>query len=301
MSLYQEVADSLSKKGLTGSIRSVAGSALGSVAAQAANALGGGRLANAVARIGGGMANAAVMRLVDKHIPLKVQRSLNAGAGMAGDLMNGNVDGAGMRLLDSGLLSKWLPGMGGIASQVNYWGTPTPLFGGITPTEALDLFEEIKGQTLAKKNLWLIEVSSPLHGDASQRFNLFATELDYAPLTITGTKHKIGSAAVDSVQSSEPIELRLTTMDDMSGSIKRWFDAHCAAAAPADGTVGVPASYAVRIKIVHAFITQGSNRGGYQSVGLFRPANLEVSLSRREDGMQDVQMTFAQLDTFMAA
>ncbi len=29
------------------------------------------------------------------------------------------------------------------------------------------------------------------------------------------------------------------------------------------------------------------------------PANMELSLSRREDGLQEVQLTFTQMDTFM--
>jgi hypothetical protein len=35
------------------------------------------------------------------------------------------------------------------------------------------------------------------------------------------------------------------------------------AAVSKNGTVGVPEQYAIRIAIVHGFITQGSNRGGY--------------------------------------
>lgn len=282
-----------------GSIRSGIGGAVGGVTSGAASAMGGGKLASTVTGIGGGMATNAAMNLVNKHIPIQAQRALNVGAGALGDIMSGNFEDAGMRLLDSGLLNKFLPGMGGVASQAMYWGVPTPLFGGISPTEAKGIYDGMRGHRFSKKNLWLIEVSSELSGDKSQQFNMFATELDYAPLTISGEKHKVGSSSVDTVQSSEPVELRLTTMDDQSGFVKRWFEAHCAAAAAPNGTVGVPSRYAVTIKIVHAFITRGSNRGGYENIGLFRPANLEVSLSRREDGLQEVQMTFSQLDTFM--
>lgn len=284
-----------------GSISSGIASGIGGVTAGAANALGGGRLANAVTGIAGNMASNAAMNLVNKHIPIQAQRGLNLGAGALGDIMNGDFEGAGLRLLDSGVLGSLLPGMGGVVSQAKYWGAPTPLMGGISPTEARQIHDTLHGQGLAKKNLWMIEVSSPLRHDVSQRFNMFATELDYAPLTISGEKIKVGAASVDVVQSAEPVELRMTTMDDKSGFIKRWFEEHCSAAAAADGTVGVPGSYAIKIKVVHAFITQGSNRGGYQNIGLFRPANLEVSLSRREDGLQEVQMTFSQLDTFLKA
>ena len=63
--------------------------------------------------------------------------------------------------------------------------------------------------------------------------------------------------------------------------------------------MGTPAQYAIKIRVVHSFVTTGSNRGGYEDIGLFRPSSLDVSLSRREDGLQEMQMTFSQLDTFM--
>jgi hypothetical protein len=71
------------------------------------------------------------------------------------------------------------------------------------------------------------------------------------------------------------------------------------AAASKDGTVGVPDSYAIKIKIVHGFITQGSNFGGYEDVGFFRPADMQITLSRKEDGMQELQLSLVQLDTFI--
>ena len=298
MSLYDSVAASLSAQGLLGSIQSAAGSALGNAKVGATSAMGGGALAGAVADKLGGMASNAAANLVNKHLSPQAQWIMNVGGGAAGDIMSGNFEGAGLRLLEEGGLEK-LVSLAGARSQPAYWGTPTPVFGGITPSEARQILEDMGDQKLAKKNLFLVEVSSPLMGDVSQRLNMFCTELDYSPLTISGEKRKVGAASVDIVQSADPMELRMTTMDDKLGTVKRWFELHCIAAAAADGTVGVPGLYAIKIKIVHAFVTQGSNWGGYKSIGLFRPANLEVSLSRREDALQELQMTFAQLDTFM--
>ncbi len=302
MSLYNNISQNLANLGLIGSIKSGIGSAIGGVTSQAASLMGGGRLANTVATIGGNMATNAAMNLITRRIPIQAQRALNVGAGAVGDLMNGNWDGAGMRLLDSGLLNNLLPGMSGVASQAMYWGTPTPLFGGISPAEARRIYEEMRGHRLAKKNLYLLEVSSRLRGDdASQRFNFFATDVEYAPFTIAGEKRKVGGAVVDAVQGNEPVELRLTTVDDQPGYLKQWFADHHAAAAAEDGTVGVPDSYAITIKIVHAFITRDSSGEGYRDIGLYRTANLDISLSRREDALQELQMTFSQLDTFMKA
>lgn len=300
MSLYDNISSSLSSQGLTGSIRSGLDSTLGGFAGSASKALGGSKLAQTVTNMGKSMASNAAMNLVNKYVPLKAQNAINAGAVAVGDLMRGDWDSAGMRVLDSGLLNNLLPGMGGVASQTKFWGGPTPLFGGISPTEAKRIYEEMRGQRLSKKNLWLIEVSSPLMGSSElTRFNLFATEVEYAPFTISGEKRKVGGAVVDAVQGAEPVEFRLTTMDDQAGSLKKWFAAHCEKAVSSDGTVGVPDTYAITIKVVHSFITRDSNRGGYENKGLFRPVNIDVSLSRREDGLQEVQMTFSQLDTFM--
>lgn len=301
MSLYNNVSDSLSSGGLLGAIKQGVGNVTGSVSASAADALGGGKLATAVTGYGESMANSSAQHLMNKHITPEMARVINTGGRMVGDVMSGDYEGAAIRLLDSGLLSKYLPGLGGIASQSAYWGSPTPLFGGISPREAQRIHEEARRTDFAKKNLFLIEVSSALQGDVSERFNLFATDVEYAPMMISGDKRKVGAAHIDSVNSSDPTEFRLTTLDSKDGFIKRWFMTHGGKAAARDGTVSPAGTYAIRIRVVHAYITSSSNRGGYEDKGLFRPATIDLSLSRREDGLSEVQMSFSQLDTFMRA
>jgi len=61
------------------------------------------------------------------------------------------------------------------------------LFGGITPNEAIKIHKDMQGLNLAKKNLFLINVTSNLLGEA-EGFNMFITSLDYSPLTMTGDK-----------------------------------------------------------------------------------------------------------------
>lgn len=301
MSLYNNTSQALSSQGTIEATISGTASITGGISKQSANMMGGGELAQAVSNIGGAMATNVVRNAINQHIPIEAQRAFNVGGGVVGDLMRGDVNAAGLRVLDSGLLNDFLPGMSGIASQVMYWGRPTPLFGGITPTEARQIYQTMRDVRLSKKNLFLIEVSSALMGDwISQWFNLFATELDYAPLIISGDKRKVGGAVLDSVQSSEPVELRITTMDDQFGTIKRWYEQHHATTVARDGTVGTPSQYAIQFKIVHSFITRASTPyGAYESIGWFRPSNLEISLSRRDDAMQEIQMTFSQLDTFI--
>jgi hypothetical protein len=288
---------------LTRSIISSASGIADSAAAQAANMMGGGELAQAVSKIGGSMARNVVINEVNRHIPIQAQRAINVGAGAVGDLMRGDINAAGLRILDSGLLNNILPGMSGVASQAMYWGRPTPLFGGIAPIEALRIFESMRGVRYSKKNLFLIEVSSRLLGDwVSEWFNMFATEVDYAPNIISGDKRRVGGAVLDLPQSAEPVEMRITTLDDQFGTIKRWYVNHHAATISQDGTVGVPNDYAIRFRIVHSFVTPESTPfGAYEDKGWFRPSNLETNLSRRDDNLQEIQMTFSQIDTFIRA
>lgn len=300
MSLYNNAAARAMGGGLFGSLKSGIGAAIGGVASQAAGALGGGRFATTVTNMGAHMATQAATNFIDQRISSKAQRAIDLGAGVLYDGLRGDWDGAAMRLLDSGMLSSLFPkSMGGLVAQAQYWGTPTPLFGGISPQEAKRIYDQMRLHQLAKKNLFLLEVSSPLQGDVSERFNLFATDVDYSPFILTGDKHRVGGAIVDSVTGSEPVELSLTTMDDQSGFLKRWFATQYASAVSMDGTVGLPANYYVRFRIVHAFINKAAAQTAYQDIGLFRPANLDVNLSRKEDGLQELNMTFSQLDSFM--
>lgn len=299
MSLYNDIANTIAKKGIVGALGGSISSAVGGVGGGINDALGGTQVGDRLVGIGAGMAGSAATGLVNKYIPSNIQGLIRGGSGAVGELLNGNLDNAALKLLDSGLLGKIFPGVGGLLSQARYLGTPTPLFGGISPAEAMTIYNEMRGEKLCRKNLWLIEVSSNLWGDMSKPFNMFATEIEYSPYTVTGEKKRIGAAHVDLVNSADPIELSITTMDDQFGFIKGWFAIHAAATASHDGTVGVPDDYAIKIKIVHGFITQESNWGGYEDIGKYRAANIDMSLSRREDGLEELRLNFVQLDTFM--
>jgi hypothetical protein len=170
--------------------------------------------------------------------------------------------------------------------------------GGLAPKDAAKILQRQASFRFAHKNLFFLEISSGLDKSMSSRtFNMLATDVEYAPITIAGEKNKIGGTSADSVRSSEPIELRITTFDNRSGVIREWFDEHAAAAASSNGTVGVPADFAINIKITLAYTE--SNEYAYMDNNLYRAANLEMSLSRREDALQELQLSFVQLDLFM--
>ena len=303
MSLFNNVAANLKEnlKDVT-SIASGIKGAVSGIADSAMDFVGDSAFGSALVQGAQGVAMQAASGLVNKYVPASAQKIINTGIGAGKAILSGDWDQAGMELLSSGLVGQLFPGMRGLAAQLAYWGVPTPLFGGISPTEAKRIYDEIRGEKLAKKNLWLLEVTSALSGgglNIPSRFNMFATSVEYTPFTVNGDKVTVGASNVDLVGSCGPVEMNISTLDDQDGSLKRWFALHHSAATASDGTIGEPGKYAIRIKIVHSFIEE--NDSAYTDIGLFRTESLSHSLSRREDDLQELQMTFSQLDTFMRA
>lgn len=306
MSLYNDISNSLKQQ---------TSGVLGGIGSAITDAMGGGQFSSAVGALGQSYTDNAISQVQYDFLGGDI-----LGTGAVDSLLSGDILGAGANIMDSALLDRLLPGVAGsVLSQFRYWGTPTPLFGGISPADAKKIITEMQAVKFSKKNLFLIEVSSPL-GNVSKRFNMFVTGLDYSPLTLSGEKHEIGCVSVNSINSAEPTELSITTLDDNDGFIKNWFKAHCYVAASSNGTVGVPGLYAIKIKILHGFITRDSQSGGlfssliksflpqtssktsgYEDIGLFKPVNMDLSLSRREDDLEEIQMTFSQLDTYRSA
>jgi hypothetical protein len=179
------------------------------------------------------------------------------------------------------------------------------LLGGITLKEAARIHAEVQSTNYAKKNLWYLEIGdwNPEGGfeDISHTFNMFATDVAYTPWTISSEGKAIGMGAIDVINGSERIEMRITTYDDTSGTIKRWFNGKCNAVAHPDGTLGLPVDYLVTINVVHSATDEigGALFGSYKETYVMRPSSVEFELSRSEDGLQQLQMTFSQFDTFM--
>lgn len=128
-------------------------------------------------------------------------------------------------------------------------------------------------------------------------FNLFATSVSYAPSTMVGEKVQFGSAISDRLTGTEAVELQLTTMDDEVGTLKRWFEGKFDQAAHTDGTFGVPGDYLVDIAIYHA-VAKKDDRA-YRFHAKMRPQNIQHELSRSEQAMQELTITFSQFDSFM--
>lgn len=176
-------------------------------------------------------------------------------------------------------------------------GPPSEIFGGLTPGLARRLYAQAMAVPKARKNLWLVRCESRLKGDISELMNLYALEVEHGLGEVSGTKARVGTGTVDLPSQAESGSLRITTLDDKAGTLKRWFEAHIKAIAHADGTCGVPAQYAILIQTQHAFTAPSMS--GYVKRGLYRAQSCETSLSRREDALTELMMSFTQLDSFM--
>ncbi|MGL5224206.1 MAG: hypothetical protein ACRC8Q_02530 [Aeromonas sp.] len=305
MGLYNNVADSMAGGGgmfsnIMNNVEGMVGDGIGAATGALSSMAGGGKLANRIADKAANVATQAASSALTKYVPQELRNAIDSGASVAGSLLTGDFEGAGMKILDSGLvdgvLGRLSTGGDVTASNARFMGTANPLYGGITPAEAKRIHSQVISTKRAKKNLFLLSVSSLLKGDFSQQFNLFCVEISHTPFNISGDKTKVGASYLDMPSGSEADELRITTLDDKRGTLKRWFEDHAAAVAARDGSVGLPGQYAITFTIEHAFVGES---GGFTGKGLYRPVTYDVSLSRREDALEEIQMTFTQIDTFM--
>lgn len=226
------------------------------------------------------------------------------------------VEGVASSILNSNILRSNFPLASNLLDQALFMNTPSPVFGGITPQEAKNIYSKIASAKHSRKNLFLLEIADLTNAKDGSRdgirdgiiepgydgidgtFNLFATEVSYSPWTITGEKRKVGGVSIDTVNASEPMDMRITTLDDEKGALKKWFAGKCKQAVHSDGTVGVPADYLVKVSLLHSFINSKLGKDGYRDVVYMRPANIDMDLSRRENAMQEITMTFVQFDNF---
>lgn len=221
-----------------------------------------------------------------KYLPkVGIPSSVNKYVPAIRSALQGNFSGAASSLLDQVL---------GPMLGSSLEGTELKLAGGITLDEARRIFEESAGTDYAKKNLWHLAVAN-IAGGTAPNINLFATDVGYTAHTLTGEAIKVGSVWFDKVDGTERVEMRITTYDDASGSVKWWFEDLVSRIRNLDGTFGLPGEYLVRIKVTHASIIEGV-AGAYTNSYVMRPATIEYDLSRREDNLQELQMTFVQFD-----
>lgn len=194
---------------------------------------------------------------------------------------------------------------GGILNAGDLSDIQQPLLGGMTLRQAREQYEQMRDAQLARKNLFFVRVVDynppPVeYGEGmffSNLFNLFAVDVTYSPSTLTGEKIPLGSASLDRLTGRDAVELSITTMDDSRGSLKRWFDAKVEQAAHTDGTFGLPSDSWVDIECYHA--TPQARDDAYKVSWRMRPQNTQHDLSRRDQAMSEVVMSFTQSDSFL--
>ncbi len=240
----------------------------------------------------------AATQMALKNLTAKIPAGARKHLPLARKLLTGGVGGlvdAGMDALFGklGINGTLLPGMSA--------GGASDLIGGITLADARQRFEAHAALDLAKKNLWCIRVRN-VQGGAAMDINMFALDVNYPSYSVQGEPVLVGSGSFDNVTNSERREIRVTTLDDSAGTVKQWFRERHDAMCHADGTFGLPVEYVFRVDVLHAFIdeTVDGAYGGWIDSYLMRPGTLDNDLSRRESGLQELQMTFVQWDTFGA-
>lgn len=133
------------------------------------------------------------------------------------------------------------------------------------------------------------------------KFNLYATEVQYTPITINGEPVQIGSSVIDNLQSTDHVEITVTCRDDKTGTIKRFIDSKASQTAHSDGTFGIPTDYAVNVRIIHGFIDEDiANDRGFENSYLCRVSGMDLGGNRSDNGLNEIQIKFTQIDTTRA-
>lgn len=217
-------------------------------------------------------------------LPTKISRFMPA----AQKLLQGDFSGAASRLIDQ-LLGPLL------GSSIA--GRSLELAGGLTLAEVRQMFQQASATKYAKKNLWFLRITNLGLGGAPD-INMFATDVSYTIHALTGDSVRVGSVNFATLTGTEPVEIRITTLDDATGTIKLWADALRYLAAHPDGTFGLPVDYLVRVEVTHASLVE-DDTVSYTNVYTMRLGTIETDLNRREDALQEIALTFVEDNTFI--
>lgn len=185
------------------------------------------------------------------------------------------------------------------------WAQP-PLFGGLTLARYRQLFIDTAQVPKSWKSLFLLQITElqPTAESPSgpAPLNLLAIDVSFGPCTMQGDVVAIGGANIDHLSTTDRVEMRVTTLDDARGSVKRWFEAKCDQVAHSDGTFGLPAEYLMRVTVTHMAITPEAVKPDHlQHKYLMRPASVDIELSRRAPELEELTLVMVQFDTCVEA
>lgn len=195
---------------------------------------------------------------------------------------------------------------------------PNELLGWLTPRQVAEIQSMVRQAGPVRKNVFCIRIADPnpppmeIGGVAAGAgvaglFDLLAVDVSYTPRSITGDKVSVGSAVMDKVTGTEAVDIQVTTIDDERGTLKRWFERKCGQVANGDGTFNPVGRYAFEMEIVHGLphdhglspqLPADKVDKAYSNAYRVRPVSLQVEMSRRDQALQELQMTFTQVDTW---
>ena len=156
---------------------------------------------------------------------------------------------------------------------------------------------------LSRKNFFVLEINDRSHsaptsgGSIHSQFNLLTTQLSFNSVDIQGEAIPIGAVEMDKPSANSRTTLSMTVFDDAHGTIKRWAENKAHMIAASDGTFMPPAYYVFDVRIV--FGTNIPDENYYEQIYTMRMQTMPHELSRNDKGIEELQMTFTQTDTFM--
>ena len=173
------------------------------------------------------------------------------------------------------------------------------LTGGITLKNYAKIMDEFMAIDLARRNLFMFSAVNLATGTAPE-MNMLVQSVSYSPFTVRGDAIQIGAGSMDNVTGVEPVQMTVQTLDDVGGSVKTWFKNLKRQMAPGDGTVGLPLDYLIRVSVTHAFASNRAKDAGraYIDSYVMRPNAIEFEGDRRDDGLQEITLSFVEFDTF---
>ena len=102
---------------------------------------------------------------------------------------------------------------------------------------------------------------------------------------------------MDKPSANSRTTVSMNVFDDAHGTIKRWAENKAHMIAASDGTFMPPAYYVFDVRIV--FGTNIPDENYYEQIYTMRMQTMPHELSRNDKGLEELQMTFTQTDTFM--
>ena len=175
--------------------------------------------------------------------------------------------------------------------------------GNLTIAQIWQNYQLTNVDNLSRKNFYILEINDRQASQPTQNgayhslFDLVATHLSFTSFDIQGEAVQIGSVEAEKIGANARTILNLTVFDDETGTIKQWAQTKATTVAASDGTVMPPAFYCFEVRIV--FGTNIADSRFYEQIYTMRVQTMPHELSRNEQGLEEITLTFAQTDTFM--